>query len=238
MNTNLSLTDRGMEANKDFLKLYSRVNKLISAVFLVVNVVDNNHEIKARIKELAIQTMSLCVELKDMQEARNNRVLSSIEKKILELLSLLDVASVSGLVSEMNAGVLKTEFQLFLNSLSSFAESFQNSDARSVRNVLNQNNFAENKFVLSGDSTQHNAEEGSESKPTIKDEDKRQNRKTMRQSAILDFIRTHPNISIKEITPHIRGCGEKTIQRELVEMVVAGQMKRMGERRWSRYSVA
>jgi hypothetical protein len=43
---------------------------------------------------------------------------------------------------------------------------------------------------------------------------------------------------IKDVSPLIEGCSEKTIQRELMSMVHNGTLKKIGEKRWSRYSLA
>ena len=43
---------------------------------------------------------------------------------------------------------------------------------------------------------------------------------------------------IKDVSPLIKGCSEKTIQRELLSMVKSGILKKEGEKRWSKYSLA
>lgn len=43
--------------------------------------------------------------------------------------------------------------------------------------------------------------------------------------------------SIKDISDIIRDCSEKTIQRELNSLIEKGEVIRIGERRWSKYSV-
>ena len=63
-------------------------------------------------------------------------------------------------------------------------------------------------------------------------------RKDLRKNTILDFIKRHNNVSIKDIAPNIIGCSEKTIQRELIELISKGKITKAGERRWSRYSIA
>jgi hypothetical protein len=45
-------------------------------------------------------------------------------------------------------------------------------------------------------------------------------------------------LSIKDITSRFDNCGEKTIQRELAALVVSGVLKKTGDRRWSKYSLA
>lgn len=62
--------------------------------------------------------------------------------------------------------------------------------------------------------------------------------KNDRQTLILSTIRSKGESSIKDLTDIIRGCSEKTIQRELIALVGSGDLLKTGERRWSRYSIA
>lgn len=59
-----------------------------------------------------------------------------------------------------------------------------------------------------------------------------------RAERILDYIRRQGSVSIKEIASTIKGCSEKTIQRELISLIQAGLVRRVGERRWSHYEPA
>ena len=60
-----------------------------------------------------------------------------------------------------------------------------------------------------------------------------------RQAAILEFVRSNKGVSIKDICnlagPSVRNCSEKTVQRELTELIRQGLIKKIGERRWSQY---
>ena len=74
----------------------------------------------------------------------------------------------------------------------------------------------------------------------IKDKDtKGQSRtnkgQTERMSLILELVRKRKSLSIKEISSVIRGCSEKTIQRELALLIERGLIRKVGERRWSLY---
>jgi hypothetical protein len=62
--------------------------------------------------------------------------------------------------------------------------------------------------------------------------------KNDRQTLILNTIHTKGESSIKDLTDIIKGCSEKTIQRELITLVHSGALLKTGERRWSRYSIA
>lgn len=63
-------------------------------------------------------------------------------------------------------------------------------------------------------------------------------KKNSRQSVIISLLRRKKEIMIKDVSPLIEGCSEKTIQRELLNMVKMGLLKKEGEKRWSRYSLA
>ncbi len=61
---------------------------------------------------------------------------------------------------------------------------------------------------------------------------------TERSSLIIDYIRKHKNVSIKDIAAIIRDCSEKTVQRELNDLIRQGLVRRIGSRRWSTYELA
>ena len=79
--------------------------------------------------------------------------------------------------------------------------------------------------------------------PIQKDGQKGQNHdksigQSERSARILDYIRRQGSVSIKEIASTIKGCSEKTIQRELISLIQAGLVRRVGQRRWSHYEPA
>lgn len=62
--------------------------------------------------------------------------------------------------------------------------------------------------------------------------------KDSRRKEIMDTIKRQgevSGVSIKDITKLFTDVSEKTIQRELTEMLQKGQIKKTGEKRWSRY---
>lgn len=58
-----------------------------------------------------------------------------------------------------------------------------------------------------------------------------------RKTRILTVLEAAGEASIKDLSDVIRDCSEKTIQRELNDLIEKGKVIRIGERRWSRYSV-
>jgi hypothetical protein len=63
-------------------------------------------------------------------------------------------------------------------------------------------------------------------------------KKNSRRGTIINLLKRKKEIMIKDISPLIHGCSEKTIQRELLSMVKEGILKKEGEKRWSHYSLA
>jgi len=62
--------------------------------------------------------------------------------------------------------------------------------------------------------------------------------KEARRSRILKLIKDNREVTIKDIVMHFPDVSEKTIQRELVAMSDSGVLKKIGDRRWSRYLLA
>ena len=62
-----------------------------------------------------------------------------------------------------------------------------------------------------------------------------QMRKQSRREQILALFVKGVDVSIKDIAARIRGCSEKTIQRELNALLYDNVIERIGEKRWSRY---
>lgn len=61
--------------------------------------------------------------------------------------------------------------------------------------------------------------------------------KNDRQAVIINTISVKGELSIKDLSSVVKGCSEKTIQRELIALVEKGILNKTGERRWSRYSL-
>lgn len=225
--------------NFNFMDIYSKSYRLAAAVFLISNVIDQNEELRTKMKKLSLDLVSMSVNLKDINFNQARSLLKDIERNSLELISMLDIASVSGLISKMNGQVIKDEFNSFISELNVFADKFNEDKNSSVKSIFSEpiissiENDLKKSYVLekSEDAGFLNASFGKKNGNGHK-------RKDTRKNTILDFIKGHNNVSIKDIVPNITGCSEKTIQRELIALINENKIKKVGERRWSRYSIA
>jgi Fic family protein len=62
-----------------------------------------------------------------------------------------------------------------------------------------------------------------------------QERKENRRDQILNIFIKDKEYSIKDIGKKVPGCSEKTVSRELENLVKENKLNRKGERRWARY---
>jgi hypothetical protein len=233
-----------IQKNNDFLNIYSKSYRLAAAVFMISNIIDQNDELKTRIKNLSLSLVSMSVNLKDVNSLDSKKSVVDLEKSSLELMSMLDIACVSNLISKMNSSILKEEFQSFILELGKFAEKFEisrnvsvkglfgESSALGIDNGLGKINIMNNVITdnLCRDEQKNSAGNGVKNGNGHK-------RKDLRKNTILDFIKGHNDVSIKDIAANITGCSEKTIQRELISLIEERKIKKIGERRWSKYFI-
>lgn len=236
------------QKNTDFMDVYNKSYRLAAAIFVVSNIIDQNEELRTKMKKLSLDLVSMSVNLKDINFYDTRKLITDIEKNSLELMSMLDIASISGLVSKMNGGILKEEFQSFVLELKKFSEELEDNKNTSVKGIFRESLIA--KPVTPQDISDslwqdriniaYKKENRNNLKNVVENGSKNNNghkRKDLRKNMILDFVKGHNNVSIKDIAPNIVGCSEKTVQRELNQLINEGRIKKSGERRWSRYSI-
>jgi hypothetical protein len=233
-----------VQKDSDFLSIYGKSHRLATAVFVVSNVIVQSDELRTKIKNLSLELVSRSVKLKDINYSDIKKLVTDLEKNSLELMSMLEIASVSGLISKMNGSVIKEEFQSFVLELDKFNEKFENNKNVPVKDI-----FAESSILnIVGSPEKINDAAGIITNDIYKNGQRNvignghkngngHKRKDLRKNTILDFIKGHNMVSIKDIAANITGCSEKTIQRELISLINEIKIKKTGERRWSKYSI-
>lgn len=227
-----------IQKNNDFIDIYNKSYRLAAAVFVISNIIEQNEELRTKIKKLSLNLVSMSVNLKDINFYDTKKLITDIEKNSLELMSMLDIASVSGLVSKMNGNILKEEFQSFILELNRFSEKFENNKNASVGSIFEESLIQNNINNLEKTNLLNLANEQKAISNNGLKNGNGHKRKDLRKNTILDFIKGQNDVSIKDIVPNIIGCSEKTIQRELIQLINDGKIRKIGERRWSKYSLA
>ncbi len=82
---------------------YNKTNKLITALYMVTDIIDKDEPIRNKLRDLGVRIIS------DIHSESFLSV-SDIDKKIIETVSLLDISGAINMISEMNYNILKKEF--------------------------------------------------------------------------------------------------------------------------------
>jgi len=200
--------------------------KLASALYLITSFFSDQEPLKWRLRTLAADLVSQKVKDK-----------FSIAR---EAISLFAIAKNSGLISDTNHDIISGELsKLEKESENAFGTGFF------------QEEIAEKSVVLEPVRIQPIKEKTPDNKPhylpdlplQVKEKPLKEFgavsvKKNSRQSVIIGLLKRKKEIMIKDVSPLISGCSEKTIQRELLAMVSAGILRKIGEKRWSRYTLA
>lgn len=245
----------------NFLK--KKNERLASAVYLVTEYVSDNDPLKWKLRNLALEILSLSAPVGDSRGAGEDLLGSlsgaKLSHKISEILSLIEVALASGSVSQMNFTLLKKEYAKFLSlasklsgqnhwgaylldresdQVSSLPGSLATATNQSVQQTAPVESIGHNYRSMSYKNISDKSPSPRPKETTHKTQAKGHSFKTdNRQETIISFLRHQDWMSIKDISGAIPDVSTKTIQRELTEMVDQGILKKKGERRWSRYKL-
>lgn len=112
-------------------------------------------------------------------------------------------------------------------------EKFVEKKSSYTKPVDDKQNIKDTKKDIKQDRIQDRIQDTAQTRPVSR-ETESHNRQQNRRQEILDILTDTP-ISIKDISTHILGCSEKTIQRELNALLFERRIQKIGEKRWSKY---
>ncbi|KKU80821.1 MAG: hypothetical protein UY07_C0032G0005 [Parcubacteria group bacterium GW2011_GWA1_47_8] len=264
------------------LSIAKKCERIATALYLVTNFLSDTEPLKARLRLLGLELVrdASSVRYGTMLEAQ---AFGTLHATIAETLSLLELAFIAGLVSEMNFSILRREYlavrdssEVKKASRESRTDSilgdnfFGSSEPRSdlgysrgqtlVSSTIAAQPFpkghsiGQTSITMSDRNTKgrtpspHRSLRGGTTKQSSTQHPAPiQNSKfdisystqiESRRTKILKLIKDNREVTIKDISSHFSELSEKTIQRELVALVEGGVLKKEGERRWSRYTLA
>ena len=240
--------------NKNFEHyVFKRIEKISLAVHLLSSLLMDNEPSKNRLKELAIASVSNALSLSDTGRTSQN-LIRKILATLAEIHSIFEIIQISELISEMNCLIIKEE----IAKLSNVIISNENFYHTNKSGFITEDFFATLEDRVDDrpkDFTSHLSSQIQDythkGQKDIKDSDVRyknyvsdkgqtprtQDDKNKRQETILDMLKDGKVLIVKDFSKEIKGCSEKTIQRELLSLVSRGILKKEGERRWSKYSL-
>lgn len=195
----------------------TKSNRIASAIYLITGFFSDQEPLKWNLRSVSNELVSEKVKDK-----------FSVAKQISTLCYL---AKAAGLISDPNYDILSGELSKFIEEAN-----------RPLLSDVFLDNPSSNKYIAQSSETvevKDNLIKDIEvSKPILKKFGAVSVKKNGRQSTIIAILKRKKEVMIKDIMPLIDGCGEKTIQRELTEMVRLGILKKIGDKRWSRYTLS
>lgn len=215
--------------------IIQKTQKIVSALYLVTDLIKDNEALKWEIREEGVVFVSnahlLNTTLPGEREHANHLLKLSVDK----LISYLNIALISFIVSRMNASILIDEIEKLRKFIDEHSQEIE------LPGYILSDSFFQTENPTASLVTRSKPLENSsrtfinpiQNKDKVDIKDKKNNR----QESILGLLKKDSNLTIKDFAKVITDCSEKTIQRELIELVEKGLVKKQGERRWSTYSL-
>ncbi|MEI8269856.1 MAG: hypothetical protein WCG45_00645 [bacterium] len=264
---------------RSFSLSYTKTNKLISALYMVTDIMDRDEPLRNKLRN-----SGACIVSDIYSFDKGQDIFNQINIRISEILSFIEIAVSVNIISDMNANILIKEFKELKDSVmevtpkndKNWLEEFMKEDENLETKVLNGGVVSIGQTGLSAQAgTRIGVQKASTLLKALSDKipDLRTSRITIQRnftgshsevkhenhlndilknkrreevvSVIKDKLKDNVNLSGLTITDiksngheMLTSCSEKTLQRELVSMVLDGVLKKTGEKRWSRYSIA
>lgn len=253
--------------------IFKKTERLASAIYLLTSFMSDNEPIKSKMRESMTRLMSYSINLSSQGHLRRIEAMNNYTVASFEILSMLEVANISGIISAMNYGILKSEIEkniefveLKERSLSShlllsknffeIRDDYSTVDDQQSRAGVSATGRKDYKIQTEQTPINKRHEDIDsgvmlhKGQILIKDNNAVANRvavsnkghiasdKNVRYETIINLLKKTREITVKDVSSIISDCSEKTIQRELLNLVDKGVLKKEGERRWSKYSLA
>ena len=201
-----------------------KIEKLTRAIYLVTDFMSDSEPLKWRLRHLALDSLSSALNNKDI------KYFGQLVKQLPEIISLIDLGLGAETVSPMNFNLLRREYTLLLNNI-------EGEMTKSLGQSLKVDQLLPEtigSFVLKDEAVL--ASNKSDKVSVLNSQNLID--KDQRQAKIISHLKGKGWLSIKDIADILPGFSSKTVQRELAELVERHLLRKKGERRWSRYSLA
>ncbi len=256
-NTEKNLNSQGILEMVPKQRLIKRAEKISAAVFLVTNFLNDQEPLKWSIRKAALKTISSVSKIFSGDYVAKRSGLNDAKDGIVELSSLIDIASLAGMISSMNSSILSKELADTLSAVEREETSpYRPKSSRIPQDFFEPKNDQEDlstedeNLALPAQKTAENhprplKDKNAPSAPKLNLEKPKAReygsvaiKRNKRQSFIIQALKKKKDLTIKDISMIFHDCSEKTIQRELAALVEEGVVVRDGERRWTTYSLA
>ena len=215
-----------ISGDEHFFYVLKKTEKIVTALYLVTNLIKDNDPLKWEIRERCMSLISSTIALASIDSQEKNTYMRFFLSSILETRTFVNISLGSHIISKMNAGLIIDEIDALVIHIKDRALD----SASRAGYVLSKSFFATEPPSRTDDKVD----------PHMSFKKTPQNNtfpKDSRKTSIIELLKRQPNLTIKDIVKVIPNCSAKTVQRELSDLVHSGMIKKEGDRRWSRYSL-
>ena len=247
--------------------IHKKTEKLVTAIYMLSNFFPHQEPLRWEVRTFCLNLLGNVSFVFYGKNSETEHILKETGNAINEIISRFEIAHISGLVSTMNFSVLKNELVSLRDNIESIRKGGGGQNILITSDFFVQDKLLEDgdksPQQIMGNTqpiTTTNNYQSTKQPPIVSKSDikipqrltitvppnvhKGQNdsiaskRKGDRSETILKILKKKDNLTVKDIAQVISDCSEKTIQRELLALVDKNVLKKVGERRWSRYSLA
>lgn len=123
-----------------FRFLYQKTERISTAIYLITNLMNVDEPIKWKLRKTSLNLLDNVMSLSNTTLSSRDNCLREITKELFYLISLYEVASRSGFISEMNYKIVDNEMQ----KLAGFLDEYDQEDSKSRNNLFDPNFFNNN----------------------------------------------------------------------------------------------
>ncbi|PIR85004.1 hypothetical protein COU15_02860 [Candidatus Kaiserbacteria bacterium CG10_big_fil_rev_8_21_14_0_10_45_20] len=207
--------------------------KLASALYIVTGFIGEDDPLRKRLRTCAIDLVSASMKPQKTSSSDSHR--DYFASQCMEISTMLNLAEKAGVVSPMNAKILCDEY----GSLASFVTTHHDKVFHTAQ-LDKDSTKTKVRPSLSYKTDKSKGHTGSTIKDTMQNvrESPVSDKREERRRKIMEVLDIKDKINISDATNAVPEYSEKTVQRELTDLVREGALIKEGERRWSTYKKA
>lgn len=221
--------------NDDYYRhIFKKTEKIVSVVFYILNNIDHNKKSETHVSNIASKAHFAhenALRTLEVKPLNATEVLEQFAQSLIGLDSALRIASVSGAFTAEVLYTVSAEIDAVLRTLSTYISSNGGIESTlSTFDAAPTNTSAAKRTSATSVGAKAQTRQSAAPSAAANAADRR--------TRISTILEAKGEATIKDISEIVTDCSEKTIQRELNAMIEDNVVKREGERRWSKYSLA
>lgn len=233
--------------DKAYVQIYKRFERISAVLYILTNRVPQQEVLRNEIRSLTLSSVSLTACLGDGFRDGKNLSLIDLERTCIELTTAVRLLSAGKFASRANVELVVRAIEEALSLAFGLQDSVLAEDVVITRDDLIPEQVLARR-ALGNVAAAHRSASLEQKKAAISSPESAfrapgalgtsvASSGSSREAVILGVLQKYGPLGIKDVAVHMPDCGEKTVQRALAALVLAGSIQKEGEKRWSKYHV-